>query len=238
MRLAVLSDIHSNCFALRAVIKEFSNYELDNIVILGDIFGYYPWANETYELLLPYLDQALVIKGNHDQLLLDKNAPVPEPSYWLAAKQNEDALQAKNPVALQWLRSLSYELSVMIDEIKFSMFHGTPSHTDDGRFYPDDDENHEWLPEKDEVILLGHTHYPLYKKTAAGGVIINPGSVGQPRDGDPMPSWGILDTLNLNLQIVRTGYDNFAVMDKLKKLQWEPRSIEALNKTNKGKLNF
>jgi putative phosphoesterase len=238
MRLAVLSDIHSNCFALEAVIEAFAGYEIDKLVILGDIFGYYPWANATYELLQPYIDQALVIKGNHDQLLLETHSPVSKPSYWLAAKQNERELLAKNPIALQWIKGLSYQLSVMIDQRKVSMFHGTPSHTDEGRFYPDDDANHEWFPLTDEVILLGHTHYPLHKRTPRGGVIINPGSVGQPRDGNPMPSWGILDTSNLGFQIVRTGYDNFAVIDKLKKLQWEPRSIEALSKTNNGKLNF
>ncbi len=236
MNVAILSDIHSNFFALEAVMNEFDQYKIDKVIVLGDIFGYYPWANETYELLLPYLDNSFIIKGNHDQLLLELESPSPEPSYWAAAKQNESELKIKNPSAIEWVRNLPLEITVTINQRHIYMFHGTPENKVEGRYYPDDQADYLWLPKQDEVILLGHTHYSIYKKTKVNGIIINPGSVGQPRDGNPMPSWGILNTLDFDFQIKRTNYDNFKAMDELEKRQWDKRAIAALNKTNQGKL--
>lgn len=70
MKIAVLSDIHSNAFALREVLKEVESRGLDEIWLLGDIFGYYPWAADTFELLQPFQNNARTILGNHDLLLL------------------------------------------------------------------------------------------------------------------------------------------------------------------------
>ncbi|GHM99872.1 metallophosphatase family protein [Cytophagales bacterium WSM2-2] len=238
MRFAVLSDIHSNCFALEAVINEFVQYKIDRLIILGDIFGYYPWASKTYTLLMPFLGNAIAIKGNHDQLLLEIHPPSPEPSYWMAARQNENELKNLDPPALKWLHSLSFSSSVTIDRRKISLFHGTPQNASDGRYYPDDQKDYDWFPKTNEVILLGHTHYPLLRSTQDGGLIVNPGSVGQPRDGNPMPSWCILNTANFVFEHIRTNYNHLAAMEELKSLNWEPRSISALGKTSPGKLNF
>ena len=237
MKIAVLSDIHSNSFALSAVIKEFGQNEIEKIIVAGDIFGYYPWARETYELLQPYIDSAWVIKGNHDQLLLDSNPPVPIPSYWDAAKQNEASLREFHPEALQWVQQLSYSLNFEAGNKKITLIHGSPDNNPDGRFYPDDDNDHTWFPESDEILILGHTHYPILKTLPGKGTIINPGSVGQPRDGNPMPSWVLLDTLDFSVKFMRTNYDNLAVMDLLTNINWEERAIRALNKRKSGHLD-
>ncbi|WP_421941598.1 metallophosphoesterase family protein [Pedobacter sp.] len=229
MNVAIISDIHSNHFALKAVLDEFDKYEIRKLIILGDIFGYYPWAVETFSLLEPYLENAYVIKGNHDELLLEDVAPTPPPSYWDAAKQNEIELKSKKPDALLWLDRLSYSTEFKLENIHFRLYHGTPDDPKMGRYYPDDSKAYDWDIKRNEIMLLGHTHYPLLRESN-NGVIFNPGSVGQPRDGNPMPSWGIFDTEKKIFKFVRTKYDNFAVMNILSELNWESKAILSLNK--------
>lgn len=238
MKIAIISDIHSNCYALEAVLKSIKNNNINHLIVLGDIFGYYPWATETYQLLFPYLSNSIFIKGNHDQLLLDKIPPNPIPSYWAAAKQNEKCLIEKYPEALTWLEQLGFSKKNKIDNHVVEMYHGTPENPENGRYYPTDRETiYKWYPLKNTIIFLGHTHYPLINKhTENSGFIVNPGSVGQPRDGNPMPSWAIWTTEENTFKLVRTVYDNLSVMEELKKINWNDRAIKALNKTEKGRL--
>lgn len=229
MKIAIISDIHSNCFALEAVLNEFKNHDITNIIILGDIFGYYPWAVKTFDLLKPFLSKAYCIKGNHDELLLNVEEPDPSPSYWYAAKQNEAELEKNAPDAIKWLKSLDFCKKIDIDKISVRMYHGTPDNPEMGRYYPDDVKAYDWGFKQDEIILLGHTHYPI-NKVIEGSTIFNPGSVGQSRDGDPMPSWGIFDVKKRSFKFVRTIYDNLAVMEKLYKMDWDKKAILSLNK--------
>lgn len=238
MKIAVISDIHSNCYALEAVLNSIKKNNISHLIILGDIFGYYPWAAETYQLLFPYLSNSFFIKGNHDQLLLDKIPPVPIPSYWEAAKQNEKSLMAKYPEVLTWLEQLDFSKKTIIENHVVEMYHGTPENPENGRYYPTDSETiYSWYPLKNTILFLGHTHYPLInKQTDNSGFIVNPGSIGQPRDGNPMPSWAIWSTKENTFELVRTVYDNLSVMEELKKMNWNDRAIKTLNKTEKGRL--
>lgn len=237
MKIAIISDIHSNYFALKAVLEDIKNQKIERLIVLGDIFGYYPWATETYELLIPYIKDSIFIKGNHDQLLLEEKPPLNPPSYWKAAKQNESDLLKKYPESIVWLKSLSFGLKFRLKDLSFNIVHGTPADKENGRFYPDDKNIHPWFPEKNKLLFIGHTHYPLIRDLRPSkGIVFNPGSVGQPRDGNPMPSWGYLNTRNLEFKFKRTNYNNFDAIKLLKDLDWEKRSILSLNKKNKGEL--
>lgn len=236
MKIAILSDIHSNYFALKSVINDFDKYNVNKIFILGDVFGYYPWALETFNLLEPFLKNSKCIKGNHDDLLLQEVTPNPEPSYWKAAKLNEEQLINNCQNAIEWLKSLPISESFTMREYQIKLFHGTPDNPLFGRYYPSDFSNYDWFPKRNEILLLGHTHYPIKKILKNNSIIFNPGSVGQPRDGNPMPSWGLLDTETVKFNHVRTNYNNIYVMDILKNMEWDTRAILALNKNYSGDL--
>jgi predicted phosphodiesterase len=236
MRIAVLSDLHSNAPALSAVLADLKNAAVDRIFILGDLFGYYPWALETHELIRRLPSDTVFLKGNHDCLLLSGAPPEPCPSYWDAAKHNESQLRKHDANALAWLASLPASAHLKLSEFTFEMHHGTPDDTLDGRYYPSDDTAYSWLPALGTILLLGHTHYPLMVRTRSGGVIVNPGSVGQPRDGNPDPSWASITLPGGDVTFHRTPYDWSGAAARLEEMGWDDRATAALRKNYSGPL--
>jgi diadenosine tetraphosphatase ApaH/serine/threonine PP2A family protein phosphatase len=92
------------------------------------------------------------------------------------------------------------------------------------------------------MLILGHTHYPMIRRLKDGGYILNPGSVGQSRDGNPDPSWIILDTGVVaegeRVRLRRVTYDRSEPLAVLKQLGWPARLIRALDKTAAGPLEM
>jgi len=234
VKIALLSDIHSNSFALQAVLAEVAAGGPDRVILLGDTFGYYPWAVETWRLIEP-LDVFAVL-GNHDQLVLDVAPPDPEPVYWDLAKQNERELIEAAPEAITWLRTLSPHAELAVDSRRVLCCHGTPDDPLNGRYYPDNPQDPTGGVAAGEILLLGHTHYPLVRPLAHGGLVINPGSVGQPRDGDLRASWGWLFPQESRFEPVRTEYDVASALKLLTQRGWCKLAIEALRKDYRGRL--
>jgi predicted phosphodiesterase len=226
--IGVISDLHSNCFALEAVLQELLEERPDEVLLLGDAFGYYPWAVETYDLLREHVSFAVL--GNHDALLLDETPPDPLPGYWGVAQANRRSLLLERCRALEWLDSLRPELELSRCDCKLRCVHGTPEEPLIGRFYPDDPRLPAWMPEEREVLLMGHTHYPIVRKVPAGGLVLNPGSVGQPRDTDPRASWALLSLPECRATVRRTEYDIRHVIRLLEEMNWYSVAVSSLKK--------
>lgn len=228
MKIAVLSDIHSNKFAMAAVLDAVILENPDLVILLGDTFGYYPWAVETFRLVSQL--RAFALLGNHDKLILDTTPPSPVPSYWQVAKQNQRDLELNAPEALTWLNSLTSSAELAVSDRNIMCYHGTPADPLNGRYYPDSATSPDWRPGPDQIVLLGHTHYPLIRVTDSGGLIVNPGSVGQPRDGDLRASWGILFPSELRFELRRTKYDVVQAIAVLQQQNWYQIAIDGLRK--------
>jgi predicted phosphodiesterase len=232
MRCAVIADIHANKHAVAAVADSIREHDVDLVLNAGDTFGYYPWAQEAFELLRTLPGHSVL--GNHDALVRGAARPERPPSYWDAIEQNRQTLA---PAARQWLWSLPCELRLDLDGRPVRMMHGTPDDPLEGRLYPDrQGPDPAWLPGQGEVLILGHTHYPVIEPTTGGGLLLNPGSVGQPRDGCPLPSWVLLETRELTATLFRVHYDRHAAMRELRAAGWDERSVQALDKTTSGPL--
>jgi predicted phosphodiesterase len=234
VRIAVLSDIHSNVFALRSVLQDASGL-VESFIILGDVFGYYPWAVETYDLVrsIPLLH---VIKGNHDIQVAERGSSGPDGESDPAVRQNRAQLAKERPEALEWLVTLKTSKEFSLAGRALRVFHGTPDDPENGRYYPDDTDAHPWLPLPSEIVMLGNTHYPINRTLPSGGIIMNPGSTGQPRDGDTRASWALFDLSLMAMEIKRTKYDIASAVTLLRRMNWDQRSIAALEKDYQGRL--
>jgi putative phosphoesterase len=227
MVVAVLSDIHSNVFALRAVLRDLESVGVDEIWLGGDAFGYYPWAAETFRALDEV--STVAVLGNHDSWVLDADSAPPALVGEIACGNAED-LALHTPAALNWLVSLPPARSFEREGWKITIAHGTPDDPLEGRYYPDDDLQHSWLPRPNETLVLGHTHYPLLRGDVRTGLLLNPGSVGQPRDGNPMPSWALLDLATGRAELRRSAYDHTAVIRRLRLREWDDDVTRALGR--------
>ncbi len=228
MKIAVLSDIHCNKYALGEALKLISEQGADHCFFLGDYFGYYPWALETYNLLKTVQHKSTFIIGNHDEMMIRKITPDPIPDYWDVSTKNKEQLPDE---AINWLNSLKPHALLRIDGLQFSLYHGTPDDELNGRFYPDNDNTYKWFPQTNEVVLLGHTHYKILKQTEQAGFILNPGSVGQARGKNTKPSFALIDTGTEAFKFVEINYDVEKVISELENINWYPRAVESLKKS-------
>ncbi len=223
MRLAVISDIHSNLHALTAVLAELENRETDAIFALGDLVGYNAFPCEVLDLVLE--KDIPSIMGNHDIVCCGLENPI-----WFNSAAREAALWTRKRLSEDRRRHLCGLPNEAMVLGKIYAVHGSPLSRDDYIMdLMDALNNFQHLPSASiQICLFGHTHLPAiysdrgpshesmspgkYELTARDRYFVNPGSVGQPRDGDPRASFAILDTEEISVELIRVEYDIQAAM--------------------------
>jgi predicted phosphodiesterase len=213
LRVVVLSDIHSNLQALDAVISDLPRAE--GFVSLGDIVGYGPQPNEViHELQL--LQPSVVLLGNHDHAVVTGAVSNLRSDAALSIKWTRSHLEQRN---LHFLSGLKPLARGAFSGVPTAMFHGSPRNPLEEYVYPNTlkfvaDELTSMS--KAKILMLGHTHIPT---TFYFGekLILNPGSVGQPRDGDPRASYGVLDISQgkYTFEVRRIEYDVRSTADMI-----------------------
>jgi diadenosine tetraphosphatase ApaH/serine/threonine PP2A family protein phosphatase len=216
MRLLIISDIHANLTAFETVLADAKGL-WDKIWCLGDVIGYGPDPNECVQLLRQF--DHLCLSGNHDWAVLGKldintfNNDAREAITWTRQK-----LTAENREYLESLPALTLQEP-------FTLAHASPRHPVWEYILDPATAGANFAHYETPYCLVGHTHspvifaelendYPLallpeYNRQIALGVerlIINPGSVGQPRDSDPRAAYALLDTDTLLWQFRRVEY--------------------------------
>lgn len=217
-KIAVLSDIHGNSIALQAVLEDAARQEIAVCFILGDFIGYYHRPREVLRLLeqLPY--KIFAIRGNHERML---EQALQGKLSWedISMKYGhglEMAARQLRKERLDKLMRLPEQRLVECDGKRFLLCHGTPMEPD--RYvYPDANPAAFDFPGiKAEYVLLGHTHYPLFR-TGGGFTVVNPGSVGQARDRGGFAAWCMMDTGNDVVTMRHTPYDVTPVLQDCEK---------------------
>lgn len=223
MRYLLLSDIHSNLEALEAGL-ELARGRYEQAVCLGDLVGYGPDPNAVIERTRTLAQ--VMIRGNHDRACagLDDASAFNPLARW-ATRWTREALSPEN---FGFLRSLPSG-PVMIDQ--FQLVHGSPLDEDEYLVGPRDALPLLRLQEM-QTICFGHTHFQggfmlsswgdfqtihvpwtetspswTLQLEAEGRYLINPGSLGQPRDGDWRAAFAIFDSEQRNVEYYRTPYD-------------------------------
>jgi diadenosine tetraphosphatase ApaH/serine/threonine PP2A family protein phosphatase len=240
MRRLILSDIHSNLVALEAVLEDAPS-ELP-VWCLGDIVGYGPRPNECIQRLRSLEVEACVV-GNHDWAVMGK---VDVRDFNLDAQRSVVWTQRQlAPANLEYLEHLP--LSVVRDE--FTLVHGSPREPiwEYILYPPIARRNFEHVETRH--CLVGHTHVPVAFRFDAeqqtletehlvegrplllerGRLIINPGSIGQPRDGDARASYAILDTEAGTLECCRVAYDIAEVQVRMERAGLPQRNVMRLS---------
>ncbi|UPV75718.1 metallophosphatase family protein [Halorussus limi] len=198
MRIGVLSDVHSNRVAFEAVLDDVP--DVDAFVCAGDVVGYNPWPGECVEMIRE--GEVPTVMGNHDRAVASGTAF----RFNAMAKAGvEHARERLTDEQLSWLESLPNERRLFDDRVK--VVHG---HPDDPDHYTMPDEFSPDLLGDEDVLVMGHTHVQHHERYGEG-VVMNPGSVGQPRDGDPRAAYAVLDLDDLSVTEHRVEYDVAAV---------------------------
>lgn len=228
MKILVLADIHGNAEALQAVLNDAP--AVQDILVLGDTAGYGPRPDQCLDLLDDR--QATIIKGNHDAAI-------------------NDEINYRRKFNRHGVAAIDYQKSVLSEDQKqrieqlpdghvtddYSAYHGSPrkphweyiQHSREAKTAIEDAPT---LP-----VFTGHTHTPavfagnpLTKTTpetntaydVAKRALINPGSVGQPRDRNPSSSYALFDTDERTIRFYRTNYNIDVVADRIEDAGYDP----------------
>jgi len=213
LKIAVISDVHSNLDAFLAVIAILPPY--DSLVFLGDLVGYGPQPNEVVEQLRQLHPKAVLL-GNHDYAVATGDTSGFSPHAEVAVKWTRRHI---NQQTLDYLSSLHSSARINLNNTRLALFHGSPSDPLSEYIFPwIDHHSAKGIIEKagSPLVLLGHTHMPMLY-SFDGEMLANPGSVGQPRDGDSRASFAILTVYEgkFSFEIKRVEYDIDAVASKI-----------------------
>ena len=219
-KIAIFSDIHGNLEALKAVEKDLkSKKDLDLVVCLGDIVGYYPHPVECIKIVREMCD--IVIQGNHDAAVVAPNFNEEMKGFNEVAKNSmiwtrDLLLKSSNTDNYNFLKGLSPQRPLNVGKKRILFVHGTPDDKWEYFLYPYwlnaplDEQRirlNEWL-KKWDLIAMGHSHWAFQYENWER-MVINPGSVGQPRDDNPKSSYAIVEVTETRLkgQNFRINYD-------------------------------
>ena len=214
MKIAIISDIHANFPALEETFKSIQENDVDVIYCLGDLVGYNIWPNAVINEIKKY--KIPTIAGNHDvkavELYKKKSFETSASlAYQMITKENVD-----------FLETLPTNIKLEFNNINMILVHGSP--------YSNTEYLHEDREEKDiinmledtksNIIVCGHTHIPYHRiiKNQDNSLnhIINAGSVGKPKDGNPKSCYAIItidknatgkDTNDVKVKFIRVKYD-------------------------------
>lgn len=216
MRYAVLADIHGNLEALEACAADVRSRSVDEILVIGDAVGYGANPNECLNWVFDHA--SVFLMGNHERAVFD---------YTLRDSFNDWARDSAawtegvlDPQYLERIRKLPYT----VEGQSFHLTHGSLHEPEAFHYVVEpQDARRSFALMKHPLCFLGHTHIPACFSEQAGKVtmlapgafslvaedryIVNPGSVGQPRDGDLRLAYGIFDDAQFTFQLIRLEYD-------------------------------
>lgn len=221
MRYLIFSDIHGNLEALQAVLQDIKRKKIDYFLFLGDLVGYGASPNEVVQQVLS-LKRLFLVRGNHDKAVCGLDSI--QTFNPIAAAAIEWTKRALNKKYLQFLSGLAK--SPLIVHKNITICHGAPF-DEDYYIFGEFDAVEAFSYFETPLCFFGHTHFPfLYvekDQTVEGTFIqqnpfevklekgarylINPGSVGQPRDRDPRAAYAIYDSRAQKIKFYRVEYD-------------------------------
>jgi putative phosphoesterase len=213
-KITIFSDIHANLPALQAVLQDMDQRGLEDLYCLGDLVGYGTFPNEVIQIMRER--QIPTIMGNYD-------LGVGNDSDDCGCAYTDPVSEALGKRSIAWsnlhtksenkafLRSLASEIRLTLGGMQVLLVHGSPRKINEYLFENRPDASLERLMDAAgaDVLVCGHTHIPYHRILPSGRHVINDGSVGKPKDGDPRACYIILNIVkdNLDVEFIRVPYD-------------------------------
>jgi putative phosphoesterase len=221
VKILVVSDIHANYEAVRRLPED-----VDEVFCLGDIVDYGPDPRRCIDWLRQR--PAAVVRGNHDQAVVARVPCRCSPAMREESEASRERMWTLlEPPDLDYLGARPVESDVSWGGVRFHLVHATPS--DPLYMYLGPEETKRWEEEVEridaDVLLVGHTHLPMILRFGRK-LVVNPGSVGQPSDGDPRASFAIIEDGEPRLE--RVPYDIDATVRRLERAELPERVVRQL----------
>ncbi len=211
MKLAFISDIHGNAFALDTVLAHISKNNVDKIYVLGDLCYRGPEPKRSLNLVRSL--ETEVIKGNADEWVVRgvRQGEVPDKALEMMNRERDWTVSQLDQSDLDYLSGLPVELNLHVENILINVFHATPgSLFEVVPPYVEDEviQSKLMLSEDAQIYIYAHIHKPFIRYIK-GKVIINTGSIGLPFDGLAMASYATLEIKdgNIKTSIERVSYE-------------------------------
>lgn len=205
MKIAFISDIHANIFALREVLSDIEKQNVDRVICLGDLVGYATFPNEVINLIRK--NNILTIQGNYDQStgeeLMECGCDYKTQEALERASRSlfwtQDEVTAENK---KWLKDLPENKHLEIEGWNLFLVHGSPRKNNE-YLYPGKIDTIKQITAKYnfDILVSGHIHQP-YFKVFNDKYIVNAGSAGKPKHGSPRATYIIMD-------LYKDGFDYF-----------------------------
>ncbi len=218
MRIAIISDIHSNLEGLEKSLGLIQKQNIDEIICLGDIIGYGANPNECIDLVRKTTNHVLL--GNHDEAAIDlSRTEFFNPFARIAAEWTNSELTDMN---IDYIHSLPHTL----ERNGLIFVHSSPYEPEEWHYILSPvDAQFNFSYFSAPICFVGHSHVPgifcddiwTQEVTPGKKFIVNVGSIGQPRDNDWRLSFGIFDTEQFSYENIRSEYDVHSAAEKIRK---------------------
>lgn len=235
MKILFFSDAHGNHYTVTKLVHQIKKDNIDLVIFGGDIFGYYYGQKKIISLLRDL--NCICLKGNHDHYFLELyngNKKI-EDLVSRYGSSYRDCLNNLDDDDLSFIRNLKTRYEVDIEGLHLFFVHGSLDNNLEGRIYPDTEIlNYEEYNGID-YVFYGHTHHKLVKYLKNGTILVNPGSIGQQRDGKGC-SYVIFDTVSKEIKFYNIDYDVDSLVNDIKRHNedsvLENKLIEVLYRNN------
>jgi predicted phosphodiesterase len=221
MRYLILTDIHANLEGLESCLADARSRGYDRTLVLGDIVGYGPDPNAVIDVIRT-LNPLAIVRGNHDKVAMGMSqaegfhAAARAAAHWMLESLTEENRD--------WLVALPMGPTIVAGRVE--LCHGAPF-DEDAYIFDELDARHAIDAATSAVCFYGHTHFAIAFRLAGdllevlgpsspgdltltiepgAKYLMNPGSVGQPRDGDPRAAYAIFDTETQRVDMIRVDY--------------------------------
>ncbi len=210
MKIAIVSDVHGNMEALSAVPQDF-----DELWVLGDLVNYGPEPAK----VIAYMQAraSVAVRGNHDHAIgFNEDPRCSEPFREMAEVMKDYSRSVLSYSDKQFLRELPLKATREVDGLRVAFCHAVPSDPLFAYCLPDSDVWPQELAQADaDILFVGHTHIPFVREIG-GRLVVNPGSVGQPKTGAPHACYAVLQ--DGRVELCSTKYPFETTIEKIASL--------------------